>query len=143
MQNGLQISDTDNQESSTTTSQLPNDPSNPTESLETIDRLGQGLARCLASQGHLLPVSIHIGPVYWAYDQALSIHPLPNLVVAVEPDPLADLNQSKCSLVSTGNCQFINPGRFGKAMGMGSQNQFAFKVYYPKTGLVEDSCLPE
>ncbi|KER27216.1 DNA polymerase epsilon subunit B, partial [Opisthorchis viverrini] len=109
-------------------------------------RLGVGLARCLASQAHLLPLMGHIAPVYWSWDQALSLNPLPNLVVAVEPQALADLNASTANPIQTGNCRFINPGQFGQAVaaadGSGLRTEYSFKVYYAQTGVVENSCLP-
>ncbi|CAH8434372.1 unnamed protein product [Schistosoma haematobium] len=112
----------------------------------TTEYLGQCLARCLASQAHLLPLLGHIAPVYWYYDQALSLNPLPNLVVAIEPEPLANLNASQPGLVTTGNCRFINPGRFGHMEYSNElsdlQKKYTFKVYYPRTEIVEDSCLP-
>ncbi|CAH8433861.1 unnamed protein product [Schistosoma mattheei] len=112
----------------------------------TTEYLGQCLARCLASQAHLLPLLGHIAPVYWYYDQALSLNPLPNLVIAIEPEPLANLNASQPGLVTTGNCRFINPGRFGHMEYSnelsGLQKKYTFKVYYPRTEIVEDSCLP-
>ncbi|KAH8855640.1 DNA polymerase epsilon subunit 2 [Schistosoma japonicum] len=111
----------------------------------TVEYLGQCLARCLASQAHLLPLLGHIAPVYWYHDQALSLNPLPNLVVAIEPDSLADLNASEVGLVTTGNCRFINPGRFGQVKysnESGFKKLYNFKVYYPRTEIVEDSRLP-
>ncbi|KAH9278824.1 DNA polymerase epsilon subunit 2 [Echinococcus granulosus] len=102
--------------------------------------LGRGLARCLASQGHLTPLPLHVSPVYWAYDQSLCLNPLPDLVVAVEPDAIADLNVASSSIVSggedpLGGCRFVNPGRFGS-------EEYSFKVYYPSNRLVEDSRVP-
>lgn len=104
--------------------------------------LGRGLARCLASQGHLTPLPLHVSPVYWAFDQALALNPLPDLVVAVEPDSIADLNVTSNVPPSSdpaddplGGCRFVNPGRFGNV-------EYNFKVYYPSNRLVEDSKLP-
>ncbi|TPP58493.1 DNA polymerase epsilon subunit [Fasciola gigantica] len=123
----------------------------PKTSQNSTEKLGVGLARCLASQTHLLPLLGHIAPVYWAWDQALSLNPLPNLVVAVEPNALANLNAAR-NLAQTGNCQFINPGQFGSIIetasdrtgtGRGLRMEYAFKVYYPLSGLVEHSCLPD
>lgn len=103
--------------------------------------LGRGLARCLASQGHLTPLPLHVSPVYWSFDQALGLNPLPDLVVAVEPESIADLNVTS-NLPSVdlnddplGGCRFVNPGRFGNV-------EYNFKVYYPGNRLVEDSKLP-
>ncbi|CAH8509946.1 unnamed protein product [Dicrocoelium dendriticum] len=110
------------------------------------ERLGAGLARCLASQAHLLPLMGHIAPVYWAFDQALSLQPLPDLVVAVEPQSLADLNSTTANPIQTGNCRFINPDQFGRtvlAESTGLRTEYAFKVYYPLTGVVENSRLPD
>ncbi|KAA3678107.1 DNA polymerase epsilon subunit 2 [Paragonimus westermani] len=113
------------------------------------EQLGVGLARCLASQGHLLPLMGHIAPVYWAWDQALSLHPLPDLVVAVEPQALIDLNVTTANPVQTGNCRFINPGQFGQTVasmgdsGSRLRTEYAFKVYYPQSAVVENSCLPD
>lgn len=104
--------------------------------------LGRALARCLTSQAHLTPLPLHVSPVYWSFDQSLSLNPLPDLVVAVEPDAVADLNIASKSIVPPGGedplcgCRFINPGRFGGRMG------YEFKVYYPSTKMVEDSRLP-
>ncbi|KAL5963522.1 DNA polymerase epsilon subunit 2, partial [Taenia solium] len=102
--------------------------------------LGRSLARCLSSQGHLTPLPLHVSPVYWTYDQSLCLNPLPDLVVAVEPDAIADLNVASASIVSggedpLGGCRFVNPGRFGS-------EEYSFKVYYPSNRLVEDSRVP-
>ncbi|VDL36168.1 unnamed protein product [Hymenolepis diminuta] len=103
--------------------------------------LGRGLARCLASQGHLTPLPLHVSPVYWPFDQALGLNPLPDLVVAVEPESIADLNVTSNSPSvdlnddPLGGCRFVNPGRFGNV-------EYNFKVYYPGNRLVEDSKLP-
>lgn len=84
-------------------------------------------------------------PVFWARDQALSLNPLPDLVVAVEPDAIADLNQASTAPPNEagesdplGGCRFTNPGRFGAIGG-----EYAFKVYYPGNQLIEDSRLPK
>uniref|UniRef100_A0A0R3TL36 DNA polymerase II subunit 2 n=1 Tax=Rodentolepis nana TaxID=102285 RepID=A0A0R3TL36_RODNA len=118
------------------------DELNTTKGDETSSSiLGMGLARCLASQGHLTPLPLHISPIYWPFDQALALNPLPDLVVAVEPDSIADLNATLNSPSSDlnddplGGCQFVNPGRFGNL-------EYNFKVYYPGNRLVEDSKLP-
>ncbi|KAF5400224.1 hypothetical protein PHET_06208 [Paragonimus heterotremus] len=122
---------------------------NIAKSRTPAEQLGIGLARCLASQCHLLPLMGHIAPVYWAWDQALSLHPLPDLVVAVEPQALVDLNVTTANPVQTGNCRFINPGQFGQTVapmgdsGSGLRTEYAFKVYYPQSSVVENSCLPD
>ncbi|VDD74882.1 unnamed protein product [Mesocestoides corti] len=113
-------------------------------------KLGLGLARCLTSQAHLTPLPLHSSPVYWAYDQSLSLNPLPDLVVAVEPNAIADLNAASAPPSSDdkspdpfGGCQFTNPGRFGTVSTAGAgTTEYTFKVYYPSSRVVEDSRLP-
>lgn len=38
-------------------------------------------ARTLLSQSHLTPLPLHVSPVHWAYDYALSLYPIPDLVI--------------------------------------------------------------
>ncbi|KAL3316647.1 DNA polymerase epsilon subunit 2 [Cichlidogyrus casuarinus] len=128
---------------------LPKMDVNQTE-LDMSSLLGTSLAQCLASQSHLSPLPIHISPIYWPLDQALHLHPLPDLVVCAEPNPLANLNAAS----PVEGCVFMNPERFGQlaprssnSEEIDSENQFkyefSFKVWYPSSHTVEDSKLPE
>ena len=38
-------------------------------------------AKTLLGQAHLSPLPVHLSPVYWTYDHALSLYPNPDLVV--------------------------------------------------------------
>ncbi len=85
-------------------------------------------ARSVLSQSHLCPLPIHCSPIYWMYDHALRLYPLPDLIVIGDKcDPYS---------VTMDNCCLANPGSF-------SRNGFEFKVYLPYTGEMEDSRLPE
>ncbi|XP_033621054.1 DNA polymerase epsilon subunit 2 isoform X4 [Fukomys damarensis] len=78
------------------------------------------------SQGHLTPLPLYVCPVYWAYDYALRVYPVPDLlVIADKYDPFT---------VTSTDCLCINPGSFPRS-------GFSFKVFYPSNKTVEDSKL--
>lgn len=58
----------------------------------------------LIGQSHLCPLPLHICPVYWSYDHALSLYPLPNLVIIGDKgDPFS---------IQKYGCHFVNPVNF-------------------------------
>nr|KAF6393287.1 DNA polymerase epsilon 2, accessory subunit [Pipistrellus kuhlii] len=82
--------------------------------------------KTILSQGHLTPLPLYVCPVYWAYDYALRVYPLPDvLVIADKYDPFTLTNTE---------CLCINPGSFPRS-------GFSFKVFYPSNKTVEDSKL--
>lgn len=82
--------------------------------------------KTILSQGHLTPLPLFVSPVYWAYDYALRLYPLPDVVVIADKyDPFSITNTE---------CLTINPGSFPRS-------GFAFKVYYPSSKTAEDSKL--
>ncbi|XP_018411759.1 PREDICTED: DNA polymerase epsilon subunit 2 [Nanorana parkeri] len=82
--------------------------------------------KTILAQGHLTPLPLFVSPVYWAYDYALRLYPLPDLVVVADKyDPFTIMNTE---------CLTINPGSFPRS-------GFAFKVYYPSSKTAEDSKL--
>ncbi|XP_042669560.1 DNA polymerase epsilon subunit 2 [Centrocercus urophasianus] len=82
--------------------------------------------KTILSQGHLTPLPLYVSPVYWAYDYALRVYPVPDmLVVADKYDPFT---------VTNTDCLCINPGSFPRS-------GFSFKVFYPSNKTVEDSKL--
>ncbi|KAJ4426622.1 hypothetical protein ANN_26420, partial [Periplaneta americana] len=81
--------------------------------------------RCCVRLTLLLPLSVC--PVYWSFDRALYLYPLPDLVVT------ADQSSAFCTAYM--DCQVMNPGSFPK-------NEFSFKVYIPSSRRVEDSQIP-
>uniref|UniRef100_A0A8C6J940 DNA polymerase epsilon subunit n=1 Tax=Melopsittacus undulatus TaxID=13146 RepID=A0A8C6J940_MELUD len=82
--------------------------------------------KTILSQGHLTPLPLYVSPVYWAYDYALRVYPVPDmLVIADKYDPFT---------VTNTDCVCINPGSFPRS-------GFSFKVFYPSNKTVEDSKL--
>ncbi|KAF8782731.1 DNA polymerase epsilon subunit 2 like protein [Argiope bruennichi] len=76
------------------------------------------------ANGHLLPLPLNVAPVYWEYDHALSLYPLPDVVVCADKyDPYT---------VTSSNSIFFNPGSLPRS-------NFSFKVYFPSAKQVEDS----
>lgn len=86
--------------------------------------LSSHLVKTLLSQAHLCPLPLHVRPVYWRYDHALRLYPLPDLVVLGDKcDPFTDTQD---------DCTITNVGSFVKS-------KFEFKVYIPSSNTVEDS----
>ncbi len=80
--------------------------------------------KTILSQGHLTPLPLHVRPVYWQYDHALWLYPLPDLVVLGDKcDPFSE---------TLGGCTVTNVGSFVKS-------KFEFKVYHPYSNTVDDS----
>ena len=84
--------------------------------------------KTIISQAHMCPLPLHARPLYWMYDHALELYPLPDLVVIGDKcDPFT---------VSAHECTIANPGSFSKS-------GFEFKVYIPTSKQVEDSKITE
>ncbi|XP_026478828.1 DNA polymerase epsilon subunit 2-like [Ctenocephalides felis] len=86
--------------------------------------LGEHFARTLICQGTLAPVTQLVVPTLWAHDAALSLYPLPDLIVI--GDTSSGFNASLY------DCLVINTGSFPKS-------KFSFKVYVPAIRTIEDS----
>ncbi|XP_047539487.1 DNA polymerase epsilon subunit 2-like [Vanessa atalanta] len=85
------------------------------------------LTKTLLSQCTLSPLSLGVQPVFWKHADALSLYPMPDLVVVADHfQPYTRTYQ---------NCQVINPGSFPRT-------EFSFKVYVPASRTVEDSQIP-
>jgi len=85
-------------------------------------------AKTITCQGHLAPLPLHTCPVFWDHDRALSLYPLPDLVITADKfEPFTAENLG---------CQVINPGTFAK-------HDFSFKTYIPSSKTVEDSQVPD
>ncbi|KAI5101906.1 DNA polymerase epsilon subunit 2, partial [Silurus meridionalis] len=79
--------------------------------------------KSILSQGHLMPLPLYVSPVYWAYDYALHLYPVPDVVIFADKyDPFS---------ISNSDCLCINPGSFPRS-------GFSFKVYYPSNRTAED-----
>ncbi|XP_065652435.1 DNA polymerase epsilon subunit 2 isoform X3 [Hydra vulgaris] len=80
-------------------------------------------AKTLLSQSHLCPLPLHIRPIYWCFDNALRLYPLPDVVVCADKYEGYNVNIS--------DTIFMNPGSF-------SRNDCVFKVYWPATKELEE-----
>ncbi|KAL2099287.1 hypothetical protein ACEWY4_005767 [Coilia grayii] len=82
--------------------------------------------KTILCQGHLSSLPLYVSPVYWAYDYALRVYPVPDVIVFADKyDPFTITNT---------DCLCINPGSFPRS-------GFTFKVYYPSNKSAEDSKL--
>ncbi|KAG6443426.1 hypothetical protein O3G_MSEX002868 [Manduca sexta] len=86
------------------------------------------LVKTLFSQCTLCPLPLGVQPVLWKHTDALSLYPMPDMVV------IADHFQPYSRVYQ--NCRIINPGSFPRT-------EFSFKVYVPATRTVEDSQIPK
>ncbi|XP_050069573.1 DNA polymerase epsilon subunit 2 [Anopheles maculipalpis] len=85
-------------------------------------------ARTIINQSTLAPLTPIAFPTHWSYDAALSLYPLPDLIVIGDPCQGFHTTEHDCTV--------MNVGSFPKS-------KFAFKVYYPSTKIVEDSQIPD
>lgn len=84
-------------------------------------------AKTITAQAHLAPLPLHTCPVYWDHDRALSLYPLPDLIITADKfEPFTAENLG---------CKVVNPGSFAK-------HDFSFKTYIPSSRSVEDSQVP-
>lgn len=85
-------------------------------------------ARTLICQGTLTPFTQLVMPTHWDFDSALSLYPLPDLVVI--GDNSTDFQKFH------GECCVVNTGSFARS-------KYSFKLYMPATRTVEDSQIPD
>ena len=78
-------------------------------------RSTEHLVKTLLDQSHLCPLPLRVSPVYWKYDHALRLYPLPDVMV------LADFYDQY--LWCYEECVALNPGSF--------PTEFSFVVYRP------------
>jgi DNA polymerase epsilon subunit 2 len=88
--------------------------------------IADNLTRTIISQGHLVPLPLNAITVHWDFDYALSLYPLPDLVVIGDK---AEAYQGQYK-----GCQLINPGSF-------CENGFQFKAYTPATDTIDECAL--
>uniref|UniRef100_F6WBW9 DNA polymerase II subunit 2 n=2 Tax=Ciona intestinalis TaxID=7719 RepID=F6WBW9_CIOIN len=87
--------------------------------------INEQFVKSVLSQGHLSPLPIHINPVYWSHDHALSLYPVPDVIV------FSDRHTEPFDITQI-DCKCLNPGSF-------SSGDYCFKVYYPASRTVDDS----
>ncbi|KAI9311856.1 DNA polymerase alpha/epsilon subunit B-domain-containing protein [Dichotomocladium elegans] len=84
--------------------------------LGTEDEPTKHLVRTIIDQGHLCPLPLSTRPVYWAYDHALRLYPLPHaLVLADQCEPFG---------ITYEGTHCISPNSFSKS-------GFSWIVYHP------------
>uniref|UniRef100_A0A8C8JP55 DNA polymerase epsilon subunit 2 n=1 Tax=Oncorhynchus tshawytscha TaxID=74940 RepID=A0A8C8JP55_ONCTS len=60
--------------------------------------------KTILSQGHLTPLPLYVSPVFWAYDYALRVYPVPDVIIFADKyDPFN---------ISNTDCLCINPVRY-------------------------------
>lgn len=79
-------------------------------------------------QATLSPFTQIVLPTYWDFDAALSLYPLPDLVVI--GDNSVDFQRTH------NDCTIVNTGSFPRS-------KFSFKLYTPNTKVIEDSQIPD
>ncbi|KAK7790122.1 hypothetical protein R5R35_006489 [Gryllus longicercus] len=94
----------------------------------TAGNIHDHFGKTIVCQAHLAPLPLNVCPMYWSYDTALRLFPLPDLVVT--GDKFAPFTTQFME------CQIINPGSFARC-------DFSFKVYVPAQQQVEDSQIPD
>ncbi|KAJ2772236.1 DNA-directed DNA polymerase epsilon, subunit B [Coemansia nantahalensis] len=95
----------------------------PAESSDIVKHL----VRTVVDQGHLCPLPQRVRPIYWAYDHAMRLYPVPDvLVLADRFDPYS---------VSYEGCHCINPGSF-------SGGDHSFFMYFPVSRTSQYSRIP-
>mmetsp|Transcript_10979 Transcript_10979/g.17986 ORF Transcript_10979/g.17986 Transcript_10979/m.17986 type:complete len:535 (+) Transcript_10979:7-1611(+) len=83
----------------------------------------ENLVRTLVQQSHLCPFPPHTRPVQWAYDSALSLYPLPHVVITGDHYDQFEYEYEGCTV--------FNPGSFNL--------DFSFVMYAPAMKQVEFS----
>mmetsp|Transcript_8307 Transcript_8307/g.12741 ORF Transcript_8307/g.12741 Transcript_8307/m.12741 type:complete len:600 (-) Transcript_8307:190-1989(-) len=82
----------------------------------------QHAVKTIMDQGHLCPVSSTSCPIYWQYDHALRMYPLPDAVI------LGDCVDQFFETYA--ECDAINPGSFSE--------DFNFVMYRPTAEIIQD-----
>lgn len=67
-------------------------------------------------------------PTYWDFDDALSLYPLPDLLVVGDNSTDFQKTHAECTVVNTGSFP---------------RSKFSFKLYIPGTKTIEDSQIPD
>jgi DNA polymerase epsilon subunit 2 len=88
----------------------------------------QQFVRTLLCQGTLMPFTQLVSPTYWDFDAALSLYPLPDLIVIGDNSTDFQRTQSECTIVNTGSFP---------------RSKYSFKLYSPHSRTVEDSQIPD
>eukprot|EP00742_Colponemidia_sp_Colp-10_P009321 GILJ01010153.1.p1 GENE.GILJ01010153.1~~GILJ01010153.1.p1 ORF type:complete len:545 (+),score=81.60 GILJ01010153.1:34-1635(+) len=94
---------------------------------EDSSELTDHLVKTLLDQSHLCPLPATVRPIYWEYDHAMRLYPLPDAVIIAD-----SCDQFEWEFDKT--CRCFNPGSF--------PSDFNFVAYRPNTKEVEFSKIP-
>lgn len=97
----------------------------PWEHEEKVD-IPNLFVKTVMANSHLIPLPLNVAPIYWEYDHAFWLYPLPDVVVC------ADKYDPYTVHVTNTDSIFFNPGSLPRS-------NFSFKVYFPALKQVEDS----
>ena len=57
-------------------------------------------SKTVICQAHLCPLPLHVEPIFWAYDNALRVYPLPDLIICADKyDPYSE-TQVECTVAN-------------------------------------------
>eukprot|EP00884_Botryococcus_braunii_P020984 jgi/Botrbrau1/756/Bobra.0181s0015.1 len=71
---------------------------------EMPETMFENLAATLLQQSHLCPLPMAVQPVFWCYDHALRLYPLPDVCIIADPCRAAEFSYE--------GCVCLNPGSF-------------------------------
>lgn len=91
-------------------------------------QLEDHFSRTLICQGTLTPFTQLVLPTYWDFDAALSLYPLPDVLVIGDGSNDFQTNHLGCSVVNTGSFP---------------RSKYSFKLYLPASKTIEDSQIPD
>jgi len=95
---------------------LTQDAKKSTTNCDTIDHA----IKTMLDQAHLTPLPLMSQPIFWQYDHALRLYPLPDALI------VADNSSVPAYCRTYRDCSVVHPGSFGSA-----KNPFGFVVLYP------------
>lgn len=80
------------------------------------------VVKTLLDQAHLCPLPLQTSPVYWEFDHAMRLYPMPDVLVLGDKFDAYNLTYEGCTA--------FNPGAFSTA-------DFGFMVYWPSRAKID------
>jgi DNA polymerase epsilon subunit 2 len=68
------------------------------------------MLKTICDEGHLIPLPMHVQPVYWSFDHELQLNPLPSVFVLADTLPQLQNEYAGCKVVIPGS--FAADGEF-------------------------------
>lgn len=91
---------------------------------EDLHNIPNHFVKTITSQAHLCPLPMATRPIYWAFDHAMRLYPLPDMIICADKYDPYNIPHSGTNV--------LNPGSFAR-------NDYCFKVYWPASREIEDS----